>query len=379
MSGSVYLVKGSDVQLRDGVVDALVDELVGDDDRSFALEEFTVPGGKKRGGARSDGEPDAEHSEASVPAEDHDAVVSAILTAASSPPFMTATRVVVVRDAGALLVADVDGLVRYLDDPLDTTALVFVAGGGTLPPALARKLSAVGAVERAPKSEKTGDVLVEAAHAADVSLTNAAAQLITRHLADDAGRVASLVDVLATAADPGTRLDADDVAPYLGEEGAIPSFQLTNAIEEGDAAGALEVLHRLLTVTSAQQPRPMHPLQLMGTLLAYYRRVLRLDDPTIRSTADAVDALGGRVKEYPARKALSAARALGTAGIREAFDALSRADLDLKGARAIPQDAVMEVLVVRLARLSARAGVGAGGGGSRGGRSGARGTGRSSR
>jgi DNA polymerase-3 subunit delta len=62
------------------------------------------------------------------------------------------------------------------------------------------------------------------------------------------------------------------------------------------------------------------------------------------------------VKEYPARKALAQARALGTDGIRQAFDALFQADLDLKGARAIPEQAVMEVLVVRLTRLAARSG-----------------------
>ena len=38
-------------------------------------------------------------------------------------------------------------------------------------------------------------------------------------------------------------------------------------------------------------------------------------------------------------------------GIRRAFDHLHQADLDLKGKRGIPPDAVMEVLVVRLAGL----------------------------
>ena len=47
------------------------------------------------------------------------------------------------------------------------------------------------------------------------------------------------------------------------------------------------------------------------------------------------------------------ARALGTEGIRQAFDHLYQADLDIKGARGIPPDAVMDVLVVRLARLAA--------------------------
>ena len=134
----------------------------------------------------------------------------------------------------------------------------------------------------------------------------------------------------------------------------FPSYLLTNAIEAGDPAAALETLHRLLTTSSAQQPKPMHPLQIMGLLNGYYRRILRLDDPSLRSPADAVAALGGKVKEYPARKALDQARALGAGGIRQAFDALFQADLDLKGARGIPEQAVMEVLVVRLTRLAAR-------------------------
>ena len=102
----------------------------------------------------------------------------------------------------------------------------------------------------------------------------------------------------------------------------------------------------------------MHPLQVMGLLTGYYRRILRLDDPALRTPADAVAVLGGKVKEYPARKALDQARSLGAGGIRQAFDALFQADLDLKGARGIPEQAVMEVLVVRLARLSARTGGG---------------------
>ena len=100
----------------------------------------------------------------------------------------------------------------------------------------------------------------------------------------------------------------------------------------------------------------MHALQVMGLLTGYYRRILRLDDPALRTPADAVAALGGKVKEYPARKALDQARALGAGGLRQAFDALFQADLDLKGARGIPEQAVMEVLVVRLARLAARTG-----------------------
>jgi DNA polymerase III subunit delta len=341
-----YLVKGTDPALRDRVVDDLVKELLGSDDPTLALEEITIPGRANVG----------DESDAPAGAEGRDVAVAALLNAAGSPPFMTEHRIVVARDAGALMAGDVDGIVRYLADPLDTTILVFVAGGGTIPPTLAKKLKEVGAEERAPDSEKTDKVLIAAAHDAGVLLAPDAAKTISVHLGDDAGRVSALVDVLASAFGPGTTISADDVRPYLGEAGAVPSYLLTNAIESGDPAAALETLHRLLTVSSPQQPRPMHALQVMGLLTGYYRRILRLDDPALRTPADAVAALGGKVKEYPARKALDQARSLGSIGIRQAFDALFQADLDLKGARGIPEDAVMEVLVVRLARLSARSG-----------------------
>jgi DNA polymerase-3 subunit delta len=346
MSAAAYLVKGSDPTLRDRVVDDLVAEVLGGDDRSLALEEITIPG---RAGADDD-------TDAPAGADGRDAAIAAILNAVASPPFMTEHRVVVARDVGALTAADVDGLVHYLADPLDTTILVFVAGGGSIPPALSKKLKEIKAEERAPESEKTDKVLVAAAHHAGVLLDADAAHLISTHLGDDAGRVAAVVDVLLAAYGPDLRLGVDDVSPYLGETGGVPSYQLTNAIEAGDPAAALETLHRLLTVSSAQQPKPMHPLQVMGLLTGYYRRILRLDDPALRTPADAVAVLGGKVKEYPARKALDQARALGAGGLRQAFDALFQADLDLKGARGIPEQAVMEVLVVRLARLAARTG-----------------------
>lgn len=357
MSGPpVWLVKGTDELLRERVLDELVTELLGEDDRSFALEEITVPG-------RASDDPDTPGG-----AEGREQAVAAVLNAAGSPPFMTSRRIVVVRDVGALTAADAEPLVRYLDDPLDTTVLVLVAGGGTMAPGITKKLKELKAPERAPESEATDKVLIGEAHEQGVLLSREAADLITKHLGDDAGRVVALVEVLRAAFAADERLSADDVRPYLGEEGTVAPYLLTNAIEEGDTARALELLHRLLTVTSAKQPKPMHPLQVMGVLTGHYRRVLRLDDPNIRGEADAVAALGGKVKPFPAKKALGQARALGTDGIRRAFDALAQADLDLKGARGIPEDAVMEVLVVRLSRLAGARGArgdGAGGGAGR--------------
>ena len=113
-------------------------------------------------------------------------------------------------------------------------------------------------------------------------------------------------------------------------------------------------MHRLLTVTSPKQPKPMHPLQVLATLTSRYRKLLVLDSPDIRTDADAHAALGGKGSTYPSKKALAASRALGTDGLRRAIDHLHRADIELKGATGLPEDAVTEVLVARLAALHGR-------------------------
>jgi DNA polymerase III delta subunit len=96
----------------------------------------------------------------------------------------------------------------------------------------------------------------------------------------------------------------------------------------------------------------------MAVLHKHYQRMLRLDDPQVGGEQDAVAALGGKVKPYPAGLALRQARLLGAAGLRTAYGHLAKADVDLRGATALPEDAVLEVLVARLAGLSRRAGAG---------------------
>jgi DNA polymerase-3 subunit delta len=346
VSAATYVVAGSDPVLRGEALEQLLVELVGDDDRALTVEELTVPGRAASGEGESD---------APTGAEGREEVVAAALNAAQSPPFMTERRVVVLQEAGNLGAGDAAPLVAYLAQPMDTTTFVVVSGGGRLPKSLSDALTAAKAVKVGPAAEKTGEVLAQHLAEAGIELRPAAAKHVTSHLGEDAGRVPQLVELLASAFGSGASLDITDVEPYLGDVGSVPNYQLTNAIETGDMAGALGTLRRMLTAPAPGESRPRHPLQVMGTLHSYYRRVARLDDPSVRSPRDAVAALDGRIKEYPARKALDQARALQADGLRQAFDHLFAADLDLKGARAIPEDAVLEVLVARLAALSGRA------------------------
>jgi DNA polymerase-3 subunit delta len=93
-----------------------------------------------------------------------------------------------------------------------------------------------------------------------------------------------------------------------------------------------------------------HPLQVMAVLHGHYGRLLRLDGSGARDEVAAGVVLG--IKGFAARKALDRARAMGPEATHEAIQLLCRADLDLRGQRELPDDAVLEVLVARLCRLS---------------------------
>ncbi|HYH50729.1 MAG TPA: hypothetical protein VEG38_14375 [Acidimicrobiia bacterium] len=337
----VHLVVGDDPRFRSDATKALIAELLGADDPSLALEEFSLA-------------PRADSGDADTAAAgDGPPIVATALGSASTPPFGTERRVIVIREVGAMSAADADLVARYLGDPCPTTSLVLVGGGGRMPLALTKAIKGAGGVEVKTSPAKTGDALTGALEAADIKLTAAAAHRISGWLGDDAGRIPALLDVLRAAYGEGARIDVDDLDPYLGEAGGVAPYHLTGAIDKGDAAVALEILHRLRGAS-------FHPLQVMALLHKHYQRMLRLDDPSIGGEQGAVEALGGKVKPYPAGLALRQARLLGADGLRAAYGHLAKADVDLRGATGLGEDAVLEVLVARLAGLSRRAGAGGG-------------------
>jgi len=317
----VYLVRGDDPSLVGQAARALIEELVGEGDAALTVEEF--------GG----------------PAVD-EVDVGAVVDACTTPPFLVDRRVVVVRDAGRLAAADAGRLVGYLEDPLATTVLVLVAGGGTVPQALARRVGALGSVvETAVGTGKArSQWLADHLRGAPVKLDGPATALLAEHLGGDMGRLEGLLATLAAAYGAGATVRSGELAPFLGEAGSVAPWDLTDAIDGGDTPRALEVLHRMLGAAE------FHPLAVMTVLHRHYRQVLRLDGAGVTSAEEAASLLGLR-SAFPAKKVLAQSRRLGTARTARAVRLLADADLDLRGTTALPGGVVLEVLVARLSRL----------------------------
>ncbi len=318
-----YLVRGGDASLVAQAAHALVEQLVAGGDPSMMVEEFGGPG-----------------------VDQFD--VGAVIDACTTPPFLVERRVVVVREAGQVTAADAKRLVAYLGDPLPTTALVLVAGSGAVNQALSKAVAAAGDV--VDTSVGTGKArsqwLTDHLKGGPVRLDGAAQTRLGAHLGSDMGRLAGLLDTLAAAYGRGATVTAADLEPFLGEAGALAPWDLTDAIDSGRTASALEVLHRMLSAGES------HPLVILALLHKHYRQMLRLDGSGVTTADQAAEVLGLK-SAYPAKKALAQANRLGSSRVARAVQLLAEADLDLRGSTGLPGEVVVEVLVARLSRLGA--------------------------
>ena len=331
----VHLVKGDDPILIGDEVRRIVTELVGDGDRSLMVEELDE--GRYLG--------------------DDGAHISPLVDAAQTPPFLTERRVVVGRHLARFTTAEaVAPLVAYVDDPLPSTSLVLVwdkgpkfTGRAAVPKALTEALKRAGAVTvttDVPANAKGRDAwFKEHLAQAAVHLDPKAQKHLSERLGEDVSRLGAVLGTLESTYGPGAKLGVAELEPFLGEAGGVPPWELTDAIIAGDIATALDRLHRMLGGGER------HALQIMATLHRHVAGLLALDGARVASRDEAAKLVG--MAPFPAEKLMKLARRLGSDRIADQLLLVADADLDLKGAKEWPDGLVLEVLVARLARLSA--------------------------
>jgi DNA polymerase-3 subunit delta len=317
----LHLVHGNDESLVGQAVVELVRRLVGPADRVLVVDDLTI--------------------------DEDETGVRHVVAAAQTPPFLTDKRVVVARGVES---ADADALGvlgGYLAEPLESTDLVLVHQGRPTKKLTDMVTAAGGLVAGAEVGSSRRDRVAfveEQVAARGLRMAPAAQAAVVDQLGEDLNRLSGLLDTLTATFGPGARVELDDVGPYLGDGGDVPPWDLTDAIDRGDREAALEALDRM------RQAGARHPLQVMAILHTHYGRLLRLDGSGATDEVSAGQVIG--VKGFAARKALDRTRAMGPEAIHDAVQLLARADLDLRGQRELPEEAILEVLVARLCRLS---------------------------
>lgn len=326
----VQLVRGDEPSLvRDEVI-ARVDALVGPDDRSLMVEEVDITAENK---------------------DERAVQLAALVDAAQTPPFLTPRRIVVGRGLHAAKADELTGLAAVVAEPLADVFVILTWESGAVPKRLADALKVSGGevVDTSP-GRNAKAWLGEHLDQSGLKFDAGARELLASHLGEDLGRLRGVLETLTSTFGPGAKLGADDISPYLGDEGAQAPWALTDAIDKGDIPDALDRLKRLMGAGER------HALQIMSSLHAHYTRMLALDGLDVRGEKDAAAALGLRGSTFPARKAMEQGRRLGHDKLAQAIALLARADRDLRGERAYPREIadelVMELLVARLTNLS---------------------------
>ncbi len=320
-----YLITGEDAGLVSQELSALIEELT----RLSALDGVIV---EEYAGA---------NQEEPLP-------IGAVLDACRTPPFLADYRLIVVRDGAQLDAAQTKEVLAYLKEPLTTTVLIFVVSGRSATPALRKAFAGVGGViaAEAGANARSRDEWFHAhLQGAPVRLDGTALVRLKAHLGEDVARLEGILGALGAAYGPGSMIRLEELEPFLGTEGSVAPWDLTDAIDAGDTARALNVLSRMISAGER------HPLQIIATLHRHFGAMLRLDGEETVTEAEAAGLVG--MSAYPAGKALRQARRLGHVGVAKAIELLADADLDLRGRIAWPPELVMEILVARLSRLTA--------------------------
>lgn len=323
---AIFHVLGDDARLVSARVGKLVTELVGEQSRAGSLET---------------------HDLSDLTVEGREAVVAAAVAALQTESLFAERRVVVVRGLDEATLETLRPLIDALSAAAESADLI-VTSTGRLPKTLTDALSSAGTTRfdtKAPTAKRdlvewAGNQFVEAG----LKVESAATAEIVSWLGQDRARLPSLVRVLVSTYGTSRTLSADEVRPFLGEQGGVAPWDLTDAIDTGRMADALAMLRRML------RGGEYHPLQVMAVLHNHYTRLLRLDGADVRAPSDVMGVIGVK-SDFQARKYLDASQRLGAKGVRAAIVLVAGADRDLRGGKDLEEELLMEILVARLARL----------------------------
>jgi DNA polymerase-3 subunit delta len=325
-------VVGSDATMVYDALHNVITEALGDLDPAFALEDFTAK---------------------DVTASLGESTLPRVMEALNTPAFLVDRRVVVVRDAQLLVADEASALSAWMAAPTPATVLILAVVG-----AKSNKLvKAAGEVVEVNVGSRVAERVAfvkEKMAEYDVVLDHATAQRVAEQVGDDVARVDALARTLQAIYGTAPLVFAR-VEPYLGDAGDVPAWDLTDALDAGDATKAITVARRML------ESRQRAGLQLISILTRHYLNMARLEGSDARTKEQAASLLG--INAFPAGKSLQQSQRLGSDRLATAVRWLTQADLDLKGGVSyggkdlesdldVTELTVIEILVARLARLS---------------------------
>lgn len=266
------------------------------------------------------------------------------IAAAEQFPMMAARRVVRVTGLNKIKKHDEEALARYLDRPVDSTTLIFIADHLDKRSTLNKRLlEECVSVEFAPLQD--GELIAWAKGFLKELKAEADEQTI-RHLIALAGpsvrTLSCELEKVVTAALPSTRVGTALVDELVGRSRVLTNFELVDHLLAGNRAAALATLCRLLDDAA-------EPVMLLGLLASNFHRLALAKDLMSRGASDQevfreVGPVYGKRREH----FLATVRRIDGKMIAAQISRIAAADLAIKTSQATPR-LQLEMLICELA------------------------------
>ncbi len=194
--------------------------------------------------------------------------VQSAVAAAEQLPMMSDVRVVRIRDFARLREADEDILIRYLNNPSPTTAMIFIADDLDKRKKSSKVLlDTCTVVEFSPLKDAEAKAWAKSRlKELKVSADDQVLSELIRLVGTDVQTLANELEKLSSAAAATNRITLDHVDELIGRSRELSNFELADHLMAGNRKRALETLHRLLEDGA-------EPVMLVGLIAGNYHRL----------------------------------------------------------------------------------------------------------
>ena len=265
-----------------------------------------------------------------------------IIQAARTVPMMGERRLVEVRETEALKAPELEKLLPYLEEPVDSTVLVFLADKVDARLKFFKALDRKGFLARFDPVRGTPLLrfLDSEAKRLGARLGPGVAELISELVGADLLALSSAVEKLSLYAGEGGTVLAEHVDAVIAQTRQSVIFELTDAVGEGNVDVALGSLQSLLQGGEPEQ-------RVLFMITRQVRMIWTALEAQAAGTPPAgLPAVLG-VPPFVARKIAAQARRFDLASIRAAHAEIHRTDLALKRVR-LPRHLLLERLIIGL-------------------------------
>jgi DNA polymerase-3 subunit delta len=267
--------------------------------------------------------------------------VGSAIAIAEQLPMMSERRVVFIRNFGKLREADEEVLLKYLDRPVETSVVIFVADDIDKRKKLARSLMAGAAFEFQPlKMNELQSWLKSHLKKLKAEIEPQAQQRVLEMVASDLHTLTNELNKLAAAALPSGRITVELVDRLISRSREHMNWELSDHIVAGNRKAALKTLRDLLD-------DGVEPVLLIGLIAGTYRRMALARELLSQGASPADIFSEVRMPPFKQSAYLSMLRGTDSGDVTRRLQRIAETDLAIKTSKATPCMQV-EMLVCEL-------------------------------